>query len=180
MLSFYTFHDSQEKMSKKASNNADNLMQVWVIKRHLEKFANPFQRRSLSHSGLLLRTHKGDEFVLEYMADGKAHLYKAEYGLEKEKVKGVTDYIRMRDEMGMEWRWVMSCEGAFVPNDVKVTAEQAKRKLQELMGRDYEEVREKPHCAQEAIRRFLGLEIKNDYTAEGYDQSDESDEEDGS
>jgi hypothetical protein len=39
----------------------------------------------------MVKTKKDEEFVLEFMNDGKLHLYKAEYGLVGEKVPG--EYI---------------------------------------------------------------------------------------
>lgn len=64
------------------------VIMTFIIKRRLTSFANDFQVRNLSHSALMLRTKSEEEFVLEPMSDGKVHLYKAEYGVDKERVPG--------------------------------------------------------------------------------------------
>ncbi|KAK3753406.1 hypothetical protein QZH41_018355 [Actinostola sp. cb2023] len=150
---------------------------TFVIKRRLTSFANDFHIRNLSHSGLMLKTKNDQEFVLEFMSDGKVHLYKAEYGLEKEKVPDVTDVIRMRDEMGMEWAWVMQRHGQKVPKDKQVTPTEARKQVQRKVGRDYDTLIENPHYAQEEMRQSMGVEVKNDYLAEGYDRVDDEDDE---
>lgn len=36
----------------------------------------------------MIKTKNDKEFILEFMNDGKVHLYKAEYGMTGEKVPG--------------------------------------------------------------------------------------------
>ncbi|KXJ18312.1 uncharacterized protein LOC110232587 [Exaiptasia diaphana] len=126
----------------------------------------------------MLKTKNDQEFVLEFMSDGKVHLYKAEYGLDKERVPDVTDVIRMRDEMGMEWSWIMQRHGQIVPKNNQVTPNEARKQVQRRVGRDYDIIRTDPHNAQEEMRKYFGVEVKNDYLAEGYDKVDDEDEED--
>lgn len=78
--------------------------------------------------------------------------------------------------MGMEWCWVMQRHGQQVPKDKQVTPNEARKQMQRRVGRNYDETRTNPHYAQEEMRKFFGLEIKNDYIAEGYDQVDEEQE----
>jgi hypothetical protein len=82
----------------------------------------------------------------------------------------------MRDEMGMEWTWVMQRVAQLVPKEKQITPTEARKLLQRTLGRDYEPLRENPHCAQEQMREYVGVEGKHDYLKEGYDRAD--DEED--
>lgn len=92
-------------------------------------------------------------------------------------VLDVTDVIRMRDEMGMEWSWIMQREGQTVPKNNQVTPAEARKQVQRRVGRDYDEIRTNPHSAQEEMRKYFGVEVKNDYLAEGYDKVDDEEEE---
>lgn len=88
----------------------------------------------------------------------------------------MTDLILMRDEMGMEWTWVMQREGQLVPKNKQVTPAEARKQIQRIIGQDYDPVIENPHHAQEKMREYFEVEGKHNYLEEGYDRA--PDEED--
>ena len=137
-------------------SSQSNIARVYVARRHLSFLS--FKRRSLAHSALVLEMADGKSCLLEYMGDGKVHLY--DIGMTSEwDCRGSRGdcHIEMEAE-GQLYRWTRQNVGA--PMTVQVTPQSAKDEMQEISGNDYDFIGNNCHMGQENLRIKWGLGVR--------------------
>ncbi|XP_048584121.1 fibropellin-1 isoform X2 [Nematostella vectensis] len=135
----------------------DRVVRVYVIRRELIWLW--FTCGILAHSGLILQTESGKEYVLEYMDDGKALLYPANYKIKKGDHPDGATFIEMPDKDGKDHDWTKQNKGTAMPADIDVTPQEAQSQMQKIVGDNYNFLWNNCHAAQEALRLAWGLKV---------------------
>lgn len=132
---------------------------LYVIRRPLD--AQPVTSiRKYAHSALLVQTTNGKFYVLEYMADSKAHLTETEMTeVSKPEAKkiAIVKVKGMTDGGVKELEWERQLSGSKL--EPKWSPVELRDKMQTLM-KEYSIWKEEYcHSAQERLRRELGLKV---------------------
>ncbi|XP_031569832.1 uncharacterized protein LOC116304267 [Actinia tenebrosa] len=143
------------------------IRRVYVVRRSLRIYNafNILRVCHLAHSGLILEMEDGKQCVLEYMGDGKSHLYDARpsrttncwFGRKCKK-------LVMKDDQGQTYTWTRQKTGTPLPRLRRVTPQAAQSKMKNLMGSTYNLLNNNCHLAQEKLRRSWGLKVKQSYS----------------
>lgn len=134
----------------------DGVVRLYVVRRELDGILFP-RFRQLAHSGVLLQTEGGDLYLLEYMADAKAHLTPANPQLLQDKGNHLVIQMSGKAANGLkEFKWTRQKRG--VELDGRFTPKNLLLKMQAQMNSGYSVLeKEQCHTAQERLRRALGV-----------------------
>ncbi|KAK3739959.1 hypothetical protein QZH41_012799, partial [Actinostola sp. cb2023] len=142
------------------------IRRVYVIRRSLKILS--FHYCTLAHSGLILEMTDGKQCILEYMDDGRSHLYDANptsttncWPWYKRCKKLV-----MKDDKGNPYTWTRQKYGTSTSlyPAARVTPQVAQRQMQARMGSNYDLVTNNCHLGQERLRRKWGMRVPNSYS----------------
>lgn len=138
------------------------IRRVYVIRRNLSFIPHVCQ---LAHSGLILEMKDGRQCVLEYMGDGRAHLYDARPSSTRNCWFGKRcKVLKMKDDAGTKHTWTRQKYGTAFPRQLGTVIPQAAwRKMQSIMGYRYNLVTNNCHLAQEKLRKYWGMRVSQAY-----------------
>ena len=70
----------------------------------------------------------------------------------------------MTDDTGKTYHWTRQMYGVSMPNNAKhATPQAAQKKMQSIMGHNYNFLKKNCHIAQERLRRFWGMHVRESY-----------------
>lgn len=138
------------------------IRRVYVIRRNLSFIPHVCV---LAHSGLILEMKDGRQCVLEYMGDGRAHLYDARPSSTRNCWFGRScKVLKMKDYTGKQYTWTRQKYGvAFPRRQGTVSPQAAYKKMQSIMGYRYNLLKNNCHLAQEKLRRSWGMRVSQSY-----------------
>ena len=142
------------------------IARVYVYRRPLAALKLFGKRCQLAHSGLILKMRDGRECVLEYMGDGRAHLYNANYRKKgpkwRAKLRGAWP-ISITDYQGNRYTRQSTRQYKGTAVSKRITPQQARSYMQRRMGYNYNLLKNNCHLGQERTRRYLGLTVRDAY-----------------